>query len=410
MIHYKYKARNSAGKLIQGEIFGANLSEAKTKLREQGIYVIEIGEIGTGIDFKKIKDSIFKARIKTDDLMVFTGQLEAIYSVGVPLLKGLKFIAEQTENLEFKEVLNKIIADISEGAPLSRSLSRHPLVFDSTYQNLISAGEATGDLKNILMHISEIIETKMDNTNKIKSAIFYPKLVISFLFLVFFISVYLIIPKMQSFYQNMNIELPWITKWMLNLSDVMTSPYTVSLLLALGGGVFYYRKMLIEKYLYVFHVFLLKTPVIGSLILEIEMSNFCTILSILLKSGVQLIESLKIMQGISNNARVSEIIGQAEAGLREGGRLSQALTKQGVFPKILVSFIAVGEESGALESILEKMSIYYKRKVSNSLSIFSKLIEPVLLFVIFGAVLSLALAVFMPMWKMTSAANGPMKH
>lgn len=401
MATFTYKARTAQGTLTTGELPAANEKEARAKIRELGLYVTEVKEKGTSFDFA----SLLKPKVKTEDLMVFTGQLEAVYSVGVPLLKGLKFIADQTENSTLKEALNQIIADVSEGRDLSFALAKQNHIFDHTYQSLLVAGEATGELQNILKRIAEIIETKMENTNKIKSALFYPKMVIGFLVLVFFVSVYLIIPKMQGFYKNMKIELPGITKFMLALSELFTSgPFILGLVVAISAFI-YFRKKILDNYLLDIHTYMLKIPVIGPLILEVEMSSFCTVLGILLRNGVQLVEGLRITRGVLTNLKVASVLEISEGALKEGGTLAESLKKSEIFPKILVNFIAIGEESGNLESILEKMSTYYKAKVSNSLGTFSKLIEPVLLFVIFGAVLALALAVFMPMWKMTSAAN-----
>ena len=398
---FTYKARGQNGEAISGEVVGVNIDEAKQQLSSQGMFVSKIGEKKDLFDFA----NMFKPKVKLDDLMVFNGQLETIFSVGIPLMKGLEFIEAQTPNPTMKQVLKEIIQDLSEGKEFSQAVAAHPHVFDNTYQHLLVAGEVTGELQTILSRISEIISTKMDNTQKIKSALFYPKLVLSFLVGVFAIAVYFIIPRMQGFYKNMKIELPAITKLMLKLSEILTSPLFIFVTIALIIAFIYFKKLLLDRYLLRIHELLLKTPLFGPLILEIEMSTFCNIMHMLMQNGITQLDSLKILRGILNNQKIIQTIYHCEDVIEEGRTLSFGLNSTNVFPPLLSNFIAIGEEAGDVESIFEKMSVYYKKRVNHNLEIFSRLIEPILLFVIFGAVLFIALAVFMPMWSMTSAAR-----
>ena len=398
MANFKYKARNSNGEVVTGDVIAENISEAKDLLSEKSIYVTEIKEKTEGPTFM----DFFKPKVKTEDLMIFNGQLETVFSVGVPLMKGLQFIKDQTINPSMKSALEDIILGLSEGLALSTAMSKHPRIFDSTYQSLIIAGEATGELESILNRTSDIITTKMENKAKVKAALFYPKIVVSFLCLVFFANVYFIIPKMSGVYKGMKIELPAITKFMMTLSDILTSPVFLLTGFGLIASAIYFRKYVLDKYLLTIHTWLLKIPIIGKLILEIELNSFCFVLNLLMLNGISLLDGLKIMRGVLNNKKVIQTISHCEEVISEGKSLSYGMKNSEVFPPLLVNFVTIGEESGELDKVLSKMADYYKVRVSNNLDNFSKLIEPILLFVIFGAVLSMALAVFLPMWKMGS--------
>ncbi|HLE10780.1 MAG: hypothetical protein A2504_11545 [Bdellovibrionales bacterium RIFOXYD12_FULL_39_22] len=399
MAIFKYKARNNRGELQSGEISAESVSQAQEQISQAGVYITELSE--KTISFNPM--SFLVPKVKMDDLMVFNGQLETVFSVGIPLMRGLEFIREQTINPTLKSALGDILHDLAEGLEFSQAVGKHPHIFDSTYQSLLVAGEATGELENILAKISDIISAKMDNRAKINSAIFYPKLVLTFLVIIFFISVYVIIPKMQGFYKNLKIELPAITRIMLTISEILTSPGFIIIAILLFGLFFHFRKQFVDKYLLNIHTLFLKIPIIGTIILEAEVNSFCTVLSLLLQNGIGQLESLKILRGVLSNRKMVETIAYCEKVIAEGRSLSFGLKSTKVFPPLLSNFITIGEEAGDIEKILEKMAVYYKKRVNHSLDNFSKLIEPLLLFVIFGAVMGLALAVFMPMWQMSSA-------
>jgi type II secretory pathway component PulF len=403
MEKYHYRARNRRGELIIGEVDASDLKAARKLVSLQQLIPIEIGTRRGSNPLPAIKKWFSKKfdKVPLQELLIFNRQLQIIYSVGIPILDGLALVRDQTEHPVLRKTLDKIITDLQEGASLYQALAKHPDVFDSIYTNLIKVGEAAGELERILERISVLSEQQNEQRAKIKSAMFYPKIVIFVLVAVFTVVVYFVLPRMKSFYAGFGGQLPPVTRFVMGVSDFFTTYWylvfaivyvsftTVKKFLSTDRG-----RMLWDKYV-------LKMPIFGQLLLQIEISSFCTILEILMESGLPIVESLKLVSGSLTNKIVALEVDSCRTTVEAGGKLAEGFKDAGVTPKIVRNLLTIGEEGGQLPKVLNRVTAYYKVQIDYKLNNLSKLIEPILLVLVFGMVLVLALAVFMPMWKMS---------
>lgn len=405
IIKYNYKARDHQGVGIKGSVEALDELSAKKKISDLNLIPIEVWSSplsGLSEYVEKIKKN-FIGKVPLEDMLVFNRQLQTIYAVGIPLVRGLNFIHDQSENKNLKNAIRQIINEISEGSQLYSAMGKFPEIFDSTYINLVKAGEASGQLEALLDRISVLSETKAENRAKVKSALFYPKIVVGFLSLVFFVVVYYVIPKVSAFYGSLGAELPLVTRFVVGLSDFFIRYAIVIfiILFLIYSGI---KKILsTENGKYKWDQFKLKLPIFGSLIMQIEMNSFAIVLGLLLKSGITLLEAFSIVKDSLNNFVIITEIERCRKMVESGTTLQISLTQSAVFPSMVTNLIAIGEEAGSLEEVLSRIANYYKLQVDYKLNNLSKAIEPILLFIIFGVVLILALALFLPMWQMSAA-------
>ena len=405
---YYYSARSKQGSLVTSSIEAGDLREARQQVIARGLIPIKLSNTPSSDPIASLRaklSKIFLETVSTEDFMIFNRQFQAIYAVGIPLMQGLELMQKQTQNPYFKTVIGGVITDVRNGRSLETAMSRYPKVFESSYTNLIRVGEASGKLDSVLEKLVMHLEESMENRERIKAATFYPKMVIGVLVMVFFIVFYWVMPKIAGFYNNNQLTLPVITQVFMGISKwVAKYWYGPPLIMAALWGLWRYLlgleavKLFIDKTV-------LRLPVLGTLMSQLESSNFCSVLELLASAGVPIVDALALTRDSLYNRifkAETQLLLNAVAG---GGSLSNAILKSTVFPAIVANLVAVGEEAGRLEVALGKLSNYFKMQVRYRLTNLSKILEPVLLFIIAGAVLMLALAVFLPLWGMNAAVR-----
>jgi type II secretory pathway component PulF len=406
MQRFFYRARARDGKPLRGEIEAANPAQAKQLLTGQGIILLELGaKPPLALDpealFKLLRSRLTK--VSLDEILVLTQQLQIAYSVGIPLSMGIRMISEQTRNKRLRKALAQVGDDLNAGKFLGESIARHSDIFDSIFIALIKAGEASGQLDSFLLRVTYLLERRSDLQAKVKSAMFYPKMVLTFMLGATLLFVYVIIPKVKEFLAKLGTDLPPITRFVLGTSDFALKYWP---LLALGGLTLTVGFRILHanpRFREEFDRFLLRLPAVGKLLLQIELNSFCFIAELLLRSGITIPETLRIVkESLANRAVASELT-LAETSVARGGTLSQGLRKSPELPEMFTNLVAMGEESGRLEPVLGKIGEFYRREIDYRLANLSKLIEPILLSIIFVGVGILALAVMLPIWKMTTA-------
>lgn len=401
---FAYKARDLTGAPLRGLIEAESSESARKLISEKNLIPIEIGPAlfhDWSDKLKKVFEN-YTGRVPLEEMLVFNRQLQMSYSVGIPLIRGLSFIKEQTNHPKLKSAVGHIIERVSDGAPLATAMADHPLIFDKTTISLVRAGETGGQLDALLDRISVLAESRAENLAKIKSALFYPKIVITFLVVVFFVIVYFVIPKMTSFYGNFNAKLPGVTLFVMGLSDFFTR-YWYLVFALLGGAIYgFLRWTNSPQGRQRWDRIKLKMPIFGPLLLNIEMNSFAIVLGLLLRSGITLLESLENVKASLTNTLIVEEIDRCQQEIKAGLSLAAGLSQSKIIPPMVINLLSLGEESGSLEEVLSRIASYYKLQIDYRLNNLSKAIEPALLFVIFGMVLVLALALFLPMWKMGS--------
>jgi type II secretory pathway component PulF len=268
--------------------------------------------------------------------------------------------------------------------------------------NLIKVGEAPGQLGEILERVSKVVQQRLEQRAKVKSATFYPKIVIGMITVVIVVVISFVIPKFKEFFGKFGGDLPAITRYMLLISDFFLA-YWYLIFGGIGAAFFAFKKLTSSpqgrrKY----DAYLLKVPIFGSLLLEIELTGFCSILEMLIRSGIPINDGLEILKGSLGNTVLQDEVEKMKDAVESGRSITSGMMNGNVFPKTMTNLIAMGEEAGALEKTLGRIGHYYQMQVDYRLNNLSKAIEPILLVFIFGIVLALALAVFLPMWKMGS--------
>ena len=403
-----YRARKMNGQLVKGEVFAGDLDEAKKKVRGQGLIIVEIDLADSqstlsvrNLDWKSVSESFEKVSDK--ELMLFTQQLQTIYSVGIPLVDGLSLMSDQFESRKMKEVTTSIINDISNGNTLSSAMSKHRRVFDEIYISMVEVGEASGQLENILLKLYTTIEARNQNRNRVKSAMFYPKMVVGMIVVVFVVMTTYVIPKLKAFYASMGAsDLPLPTRIVLGTSNFVVNNFFLLLAFSILSYWSFQRWLKTPKGALTWDSLKLKMPIVGPLLRDIEMNSVCTILEMLVRSGLGIVQSLEVLKGTLTNQLVRQDIENCRVHTLGGGRIGDSLKSSKTFPKMLSGLISIGEEAGALETILNRTGRYYQEQVEYKVNNLSKAIEPILLGITFGFVLLLALAIFLPIWNMAS--------
>jgi type IV pilus assembly protein PilC len=408
MAEYTYTARNAAGKSVTGSVVAQNESDALGELRRQNLVVVSLEEkaakkgfswnidlFGAGTGRKK------RVRVRLQEMIVFTRQLATMLSAGIPLLECLEILAEQAEDQGFRGVIEQLVEDVRSGADFSEALRKHPRVFSNIYVNMVKAGEASGQLDEILVRLAEYQEATAALRARIRAAMTYP---IVSLILIFGITVFLlvfIIPKFKDIFTGMNIPLPKPTRLLLAVSTFMNEQWYVwvSGLVLAGLGVHLYGKTPGGR----LHLDWLKlrAPIFGPLFKKVAISRFSRTFATLIQSGVPILGALEIVASTSGNRVIEDAVMDASASVRQGETLANPLSKSGVFPAMVCRMIAIGEKSGALESLLEKISEFYDQQVSATIEQLTSLIEPIMIAIMGVLVGSMVLAIFLPIFELT---------
>jgi len=403
MSQFKYTAKNSAGGVVTGVISAQNDREVVNRLREQNLVALDVKAEASRSSWA---EALFKprgkakAKVKKKDLVILTRQLSTMISSGIPLLESLEILKEQAETPGLVHVLGMMVEDIRSGSDFSQALERHPKAFSTIFISMIRAGEASGQMDTILIRLAEYMEASEKLKRDIRSAMTYP--VIS-LVLIFSIAGFLmigIIPKFQSIFESLNIELNPVTASILSASEA-TQRYWYVILGAMAGFFFLFgafRKT--ETGTLWTDWSLLRVPVFGRLFRKVALSRFSRTLGTLIKSGVPILEALDIVTHTVGNKVIARVVVDARESVRQGDTLSAPLEESPVFPPMVTKMIGIGEKSGAMETLLEKISEFYDDQVNAEVKSLTSIIEPLMIGIMGIVVGGIVLAVFLPIFQL----------
>ena len=400
---FNYRARDGAGLAVAGTLEATGLDIARMRLGEMGYIPVflkegKAGKSGFSLNF-------LKPKVKDKDIIVFNRQLATLFSAGIPLLSGIQGLAEQMQNKTFKEILLKVSADIQTGSSFSDALAKHPKVFSELYINMVRAGEASGTLDDILGRLASLAEHAAEIKAKIKAATRYPKIVISAMLIAILILMKFVVPNFMAIFEQVDLELPLATRMLIEANRLFTN-YWYALFVGVGA-LFFAFKTYTKTYRghRQLDLLKLKVPVFGPIFLKIAMSVFTRTMSTLNRSGLSIVENLKICAEVVENIPISEVINDIEQGVKRGESVTATIKKSSFFTPMVVQMMSAGEESGELDSMLVKVSEYYDMEVDYSIKNIASLIEPILLAFLGAVVLFLMLAIFLPMWDLTKLAE-----
>lgn len=339
--------------------------------------------------------------ISSKDLILFSKQFRSMMHAGIPIIRIFEVLENQTEHKTLKKVVSTIGEDIRTGATLYDAMKQHPTIFTPLYLSMVSAGEASGTIINVLDRLIKIIEHEAKVKSDIKSALQYPIIVLIALGLAFFILLTFVIPKFASMFAKVGLELPIPTKIALFLYAIIADYWSIAIPVVFGLIIGLRWWFSTVKGRYVLDAFLLKLPLFGPLFQKAAMSRFASIFSILHASGVPVMQSLDILSGTIGNSAISREFEIVREKIREGQGIAGPLKKAKYFPPMVVDMVAIGEESGNIEDMLHQVSVHYDDEVSYAVKGLSDALGPILVVGLAAVVGFFALAIFLPMWDMT---------
>jgi len=422
---FEYEVADRRGALSRGRREAETQGDLIAHFKEQGQLVLAVrpaaagaraaglgAGLGAGVALGPFVEAArqmvkrLSSGVNLATMVLFTGQLAAMLSGGLHLVRILTALAAETANKPFRKVLEDVRDAITGGASFADSLTRHPHVFDRLYVAVIRAGELSGSLPQVLDTLTVYLEKTADLRRKVKGAIAYPIVILTVALLVVFVMVVKIVPIFQGVYARANATLPAPTRLLVAISNtVRDSALTVLVVLILVViGIF--AALQSEAGRRLFDRFKLNVPLFGTLIRKAIMARVCRTLSVLLNSGIPLIEAMETVSKVAGNKVVEEAMATATQRMRDGGTIAETLRETGQFPSMVTQLVATGEESGTLPGMLAKAALYYEQQVDSAVATLSTLIEPVMI-VIMGAIAgSIIFALYLPIFTLGQAMKG----
>jgi len=403
MPNFRYRAKNTGGGVAAGVIAAASEHEAVVQLRNQNMTVLEVTAEVVAKRFSLKRLFKPRARVNTDTMVLFTRQLSTMINAGIPILEALEVLHDQVTDKGFKDVIDDVVERVRTGSDLSDALAAHPKIFSEIYVNMIKAGEASGQLDIILVRLAEYFEANAHLKREVKAAMTYP--VIS-LVMVFGITLFLmvgIVPKFKEIFDTLGVPLNILTRTILTVSVFMREHILLGFLGlgCLGVAVFAYTRTAFGRWQ--MDWLKLNVPVFGTLFQKVALSRFSRTFSTLLKSGVPMLGALEIVAGTAGNQIISNTVLDAKERVRQGENLAAPLSESKNFPPMVTKMIGIGEKSGALEALLEKVSEFYDQQVSAAVKSLTSMIEPVMIGIMGVLVGTIVLSVFLPIIQIQQA-------
>jgi type IV pilus assembly protein PilC len=394
MPKFAWKGRTKSGSVQKGIIEAANQNAANAQLTGQGIREIKLTR-----NFE-INIPGLKQRVTTKDMVVFTRQFATMIDAGLPLVQCLDILSSQQDNATFKVVLLKVKEDVESGSTFADALAKHPKIFDRLYVNLVAAGEVGGILDTILTRLAVYIEKKMALAKKVKGAMVYPSTVVAVAVIVISIILIWVIPVFQQMFAGAGKDLPMPTQIVIALSDYLKSYF---LFIILGFVVFVgmlraiYRT---NKGRYLFDRMFLWLPIFGPLIRKVAVAKFTRTLGTLVSSGVPILEGLDVVAKTAGNVIIEAAIMKTRESISEGRTIAEPLAETNVFPPMVVQMISVGEATGALDQMLNKIADFYDDEVDDAVGSLTAAIEPLLMVGLGGSIGAIIIAMYLPIFSM----------
>ena len=403
MTTYAYKAQDKRGKVKSGQVRAGSSAEAETQLRGKGMQPISIEEsAGAGMR-TEINIPGLTNRVPLKDITVFSRQFATMINSGLSLLRALAILAEQTENKALARTILEVKGSVEKGRSLSQSMAEHPKIFNHLYVAMVRAGETGGVLDDSLVRLAETLEKQMYLKQKIKSAMMYPVAVLVLVVLIVAAMLIFIVPMFVDLYADLEGELPGMTKLLIGLSDLLVG-YWYAVLAGVVGGYFAFKGWKgTDKGRRRWDRIKLRMPVFGKLVHKTAIARFSHTLSGLITTGVPILQAMEIVGDTSGNAVVEDAVIEAKAAVSEGESIAGPLAAAGtVFPPMVVQMVAVGEETGALDQMLERIGTFYDQEVDAMVEGLTSLIEPILIVFMGGAVGGILISLYLPMFNIVN--------
>ena len=397
---YIWAGRTRKGRVLKGQLEAANERIARIQLKRRNIDVTKLKPKPKDL-FENI--SFLQPKVTAKDVVIFTRQFSTMIDAGLPLVQGLNMLSEQSQNKTFKHILSQVTKDVEGGSTLADALGKHPKVFDSLFVNLVAAGEVGGVLDTILQRLAAYIEKAEKLKAQIKGAMTYPAVVVGIAIIVIAVIMIFVIPVFQDMFSSFGKALPTPTQLVVNMSN-FTKSNIHWMILGLIVFVFLFRryrktdsgKRNIDN-------LLLRFPIIGELIRKVAVARFTRTLGTMVKSGVPILDALDITARTAGNVIVEEVILEARSSIAEGQTIAEPLSESIIFPGMVTQMISVGESTGALDAMLEKIADFYDDEVDATVAAMTSMLEPLLMLFLGGSIGGLVIAMYLPIFQMAAA-------
>lgn len=404
MAEFYYEALDKGGKQVRGTIDAANEEVIVEKLRNMGYYPLKVvvhKKAATNADLFALPGlRLIFHRVKSRHIMTFTRQLATLIDAGLPIIRSLMILQEQVESIIFREKINAIAKDIEGGSSLSEAMARHPKIFDNLYVNMVRAGEIGGVLEAVLNKIAEFLEKRAALISKVKSAMMYPVVVGGLAVLIVGFILWKIVPKFVDIFAQMGAELPWLTQQLVWASNLILHE-TWKIFVAVFLLWFIYKKIEgTREGKHVFDRIKLKLPVFGMLLRKVAIVRFAGTLATLVQSGVPILQALDIVRDTSGNEVIARAMDKVYNSVKDGESIHEPLRESQVFPPLVVHMVAVGEETGAIDAMLNKVAEAYERDVNDTVNALTSILEPILIVFLGIIVGTIVIALYLPLFDL----------
>jgi type IV pilus assembly protein PilC len=399
---FEYTARNaSTGQILKGTHDGPTRDDVLKYIKQQKMIVVNVREQPKQISFAGLK----RRGIKTRDIVIFTRQFATMINAGLPLVQSLDILARQTENPSLAEVTRQVVFDVESGHTLADAFSKHPRAFTELYVNMVAAGEAGGILDTILMRLATFLEKSDALIRKVKGAMVYPGVIMSVAAIAVAVLLIFVIPTFQKMFASVGMELPLPTRIVIGMSDLLINYWWV-LVGLLGLAVYgirnYYQTNDGRKKI---DQMLLNSPVLGDLLRKSAVSRFTRTLGTLISSGVSILDGLEITAKTAGNRVIHDAVMESRNSIAGGETIAGPLEKSKVFPPMVISMIAVGEQTGGLDEMLSKIADFYDEEVDVAVSALLSLMEPMMIVILGVLVGGMVVAMYLPIFDMMNAVQ-----
>jgi type IV pilus assembly protein PilC len=399
---FEYTARNAAnGQIQKGQVDVKSKEEVSAHLRKNRLILVSVREAPRSISL----GGLGKGRVKTRDIVIFTRQFATMINAGLPLVQSLTILASQTENKTLAEVTRAVVHDVESGHTLADAFSKHPKTFSELFVNMVAAGEAGGILDTILLRLATFLEKSDALIRKVKGAMVYPVVIFSVAIIAISVLLIFVIPTFQSMFASVNMELPLPTRVVIGLSQLLIHYWWVGMLGA-GLGVFSLKKyyatapgqLQIDS-------LMLRAPILGDILRKSAVSRFTRTLGTLISSGVSILDGLEITAKTAGNRVIHNAVMESRQSIAGGETIAAPLEKSKVFPPMVISMIAVGEQTGGMDEMLTKIADFYDEEVDVAVSSLLSLMEPVMIVVLGVIVGGMVVAMYLPIFDMMNAVQ-----
>jgi type IV pilus assembly protein PilC len=396
---YAYRVRDRVGQVVEGTLEADSRDLVVGKLREMGYTPVEVSERKNDGMRTEIKLPGLSDRVQLKDVAVFSRQFATMINSGLSLLRALSILAEQTENQALASIVNEVRIDVEKGSSLSVALSKHPKAFSRLYVAMVKAGEVGGSLDSVLMRLADTIEKQVELRRKVRSAMTYPAVVGVLVLLIVTAMLLFIIPMFKDLYKELGGTLPKPTQMLLGVSALVRKFWFLIFGVEIAAVVAFRRWIASDDGRKQWDRIKLRVPIFGQLVRKTALARFSRTLSSLVRSGVPILESLDIVAETSGNDVVAVAVQDTKEAVKGGQGISARLEEHEIFPPMVVQMLAVGEETGALDEMLDKIAEFYEQEVEATVDALTSLIEPLLIVVMGACVGGMVVSLYLPMFK-----------